>query len=88
MANVCKQDAPGVAFGVADLPLINHFGLTTWPRRQRWIEVLSGPIATKTKSNWCVASGGRREQSRCINSGISLSAAPGSRGGCPTYVYR
>lgn len=61
----------------ADLPLINHFGLTSWPQRQRWIEVLSRPIATKTKSNWCVASGGQCKQSRCINRGISLSAAKG-----------
>lgn len=34
------------------LPLINHFRLTSWPQRQRWIEVLSRPIATKPKSNW------------------------------------
>ena len=60
-----------------DLPLINHFGLTSWPWRQRWIEVLSRAIATKTKSNWCVASGGQCKQSGCINSGISLSAAKG-----------
>lgn len=67
----------GVAFGVLTCLLINHFGLTSRPRRQRWIEVLSRPIATKTKSNWCVASGGQCKQSRCINRGISLSAAKG-----------
>lgn len=78
---------PRCCFWVADLPLINHFGLTTWPRRQRWIEVLSGPIATKTKSNWCVASGGQRKQSRCINSGISLRAAPGHTAAVPhTFI--
>lgn len=53
-----------------DYLLINHLGLTSRPRRQRWIEVLSGPIATKTRSNRC-ASGGQRKPSRCINAGIS-----------------
>ena len=67
-----------------DLHLMNHFGLTSRPQRQRWIEVLSRPIATQTKSNWCVASGGQCKQSKCINRGISLSCAKGSRSGSPT----
>lgn len=51
--------APKVLHLGADLPLINHFGLTSQPQRPRWIEVLSRPKATKTKSNWCVARGGQ-----------------------------
>ena len=77
MGNAFKQGTLGVAFGVLTCLLINHFGLTSQAWRQRWIEVLSRPIATKTKSNWRVARGGQCKQSRCINTGISLSSAKG-----------
>lgn len=77
MGNAFKQGTLGVAFGVLTCLLINHLRLTSQPSRQRWIEVLSRPIATKTKSNWRVASGGQCKQSRCINTGISLSSAEG-----------
>lgn len=71
----------------ADLLLINHLELTSQPRGQRWIEVLSRPIATKTKSNWYVASGGQRKQSRCIKAGISLSTAKGHSVAAPhTFI--
>lgn len=68
---------PKVLLLDADLPLINNFGLTSWLPRQRWIEMLSRAIATKTKSNWHVASGSQCKKSRCINRGICSCAANG-----------
>lgn len=61
----------------AGLFLSNHLELTSWPVRQRCIEVLSRPTAAQTKSNWGLVSGGQRKQSRCINKGISLGAPKG-----------